>query len=78
MARYVVIDKAGTVVNVVEWDEEADWDSPDDCRIVRSDAAGPGWIMQGKVLVDPSPPAPVISATKIKPSGSGPADATGG
>lgn len=34
MARYLVLDKDGNVLNVIEWDGNAQWTAPEGCTAV--------------------------------------------
>lgn len=53
--RYALIT-SGLVINVIEWDGETEWTTPEDCTLVQSDTAGPGWTYEEGVFTPPSPP----------------------
>ena len=39
MARYIVIDASGAVINAVEWDGVAEWSPPEGCTLEQHDTA---------------------------------------
>ena len=42
--RYALVDDDGLVINIVEWDGEADWSAPADLAPVETDASvSKGW-----------------------------------
>lgn len=56
MARCAVVDKNNVVVNVVVADPHTD-PVPEGMMLVATDMAGPGWVLDGSVFIDPAPPA---------------------
>lgn len=54
--RCAVIDRSNTVINIIVADPEKDA-PPGDTRLVPTDTAGPGWVWDGEVFTDPTPPA---------------------
>jgi hypothetical protein len=43
MARYLVVDATGLVVNAIEWDGVTPYNPDHDHEHVQHDTAGPGW-----------------------------------
>lgn len=60
LTRYAIIDGIN-VVNVVEYENPPGNPPPgfpDNYIAVQSDTAGPGWLYEDGVFIDPTPPAP--------------------
>ena len=55
MGRYAIVDESGNVVNVVEWDGEADWEPPEGTEAVEHELAGPGGTLIDGVWTPPEP-----------------------
>lgn len=54
-SRYALVDDDGLVVNVVEWDGEADWSAPEGLTAVETDeAVSVGWSLQAGAWVGPA------------------------
>lgn len=52
--RYALVDGGGLVINVVEWDGEADWTPPADLTPIEADpSVSKGWLRVGGVWVAP-------------------------
>jgi hypothetical protein len=67
--RYAIID-GSTVVNVIDYDAAPDNPPPgfdDPVIAVQSDTAGPGWLYDGKIFTDPTPPAPQHAPLTVTP-----------
>lgn len=65
--RYAVVElSTGTVVNVIEWDGQTEWEAPEGSMAVESDTANIGWSYTGGAFaaspVTPSSPE-VVKAT---------------
>jgi hypothetical protein len=65
MARYVITDAAGAVVNVTEWDGVTEWAPDEGLTAVQSDDAQIGWVYDGETFTppvveepEPQPPGP--------------------
>lgn len=54
MANYAIIDKAGEVINSVEWDGSPYWTPPEGCKAVAHPQACKGWKYNGKEFVPPA------------------------
>lgn len=57
MKNYAIIDSTGTVINVVLWNGNADWQPPEDCQAVElQGSAGIGWgYANGAFIAPPEP-----------------------
>lgn len=60
MPRYAVVDAAGNVINIVEWDGASDWRRPAGVQAVQTDIAGLGWTYLAGQFTPPPPPPPDI------------------
>jgi hypothetical protein len=60
LTRYAIIDGIN-VVNVIEYENPPGNPPPgfpDNFIAVQSDVAGPGWLYENGVFIDPTPPSP--------------------
>lgn len=61
MARYVITDALGAVVNVTEWDGVTEWTPGEGLTAVQSDEAQIGWTYDGETFAPPPPePSPYV------------------
>lgn len=64
MSNYAIIDANGNVVNVIDFEEGAEWSPPEGYTSVQSDTAGIGWAYANGVFT--APPAPNIPPIPLK------------
>lgn len=58
MARYVIIDAAGAVINATLWDGLSDWTPGSGLSAIPSDEAQIGWTYDGQTFSSPAAPEP--------------------
>jgi len=57
MKNYAIIDSTGTVINVVLWNGNADWQPPAGCQAVElQGSAGIGWTFDNGAFIAPPDP----------------------
>ena len=68
MARWMVIDAQGVIVNAIEWDGNLrTWQPPKGHAVHRShEAWAPGYVWDGSKPVNPNPPPPDVRPEQLK------------
>ncbi len=70
MAKYILVDSNGVIVNRVEWDGETEWTPPEGLQMIHwPNACGPGWTWNGSKAIppaEPEAPKPAQSSGKME------------